>query len=641
MRGRLRFGLLLLPLAGLTWVAIAVVLGTGSFSGAHSVVGPSGPSPVCLPATLEHNATLPGTAVSVSPAPETGTANPYTQISFLGIPVTDIQDVSVTGSRSGYHYGHVYGFFQGDGGSFVPDEPFKEGERVVVHAVLEGAGAGGQRVSFGFRVDTPYSTESVPQFPNPPAPPSSYQSFVSAPEAHPPIMALTVPDRDPAAGDILTTVGPGPGQYGPLIYTPQGQPVWFDPLSGGLAAENLSVQSYEGRRDLTWWQGRVLSLGLGQGEDIVMNDNYQVLARVHGGNGLQADLHDFQLAPDQVAYATAYNLIRCDLTALEGPRNGVIVDTAVQEIDIRTGLVRWEWHSLDHVGVWESHAVVPSKEKPTPWDYFHLNSIDPEPDGNLFLSGRSTWAAYQLQRGSGEILWRLGGTRSSFTMSPGSATAWQHDARLMPNGEEVTFFDDGSNPRIHYQSRALRVKLDFVRRTATLARVYTHPSALMADSQGNAQTLADESVVVGWGAVPEVSEFAKDGSLLLDAHLPPGMSSYRAFRFPWQGHPLTSPAVSARILSTGDSTAVFASWNGASEIASWRVLAGSDPSSLKPQATMPDSGFESSITLPENYGAQAGNDGYVAVQALGTAGQLLGTSATIQATPPPTAKPAG
>jgi hypothetical protein len=639
--GRLKFGLLLLPLAGLTWVVVAVVLGTGSFSGAHSVVGPSGPSPVCLPATLEHNATLPGTGVSVSPAPDTDTANPYTQISFLGTPVINIQDVSVVGSRSGYHYGHVYGYFQGDGGSFVPNAPFKEGERVVVRAVLEGGTGPAQRIGFSFRVATPYSSGAVPQFPNPPAPASSYQSFVSAPELHPPIMALTVPDRDPAAGDIITTVGPGPGQYGPLIYTPQGQLVWFDPLSDGIAAENLSVQSYEGRRALTWWQGHVLSLGLGQGEDLVMNDNYQVLARIHGGNGLQPDLHDFQLAPNQVAYVTAYNLMRCDLTPVEGPRNGVIVDTAVQEIDIKTGLVRWEWHSLDHVGVSESHATVPAKEKPTPWDYFHLNSIEPEPDGDLLISGRSTWAAYQLQQGSGNILWRLGGTRSSFTMGPGSATAWQHDARMRPNGE-VTFFDDGSNPRIHYQSRAVRVKLDFTSHTATLARVYTHPNAIMADSQGNAQTLPPgESVVIGWGAVPEVSEFAKDGSLLFDAHLPPGMSSYRAFRFPWQGHPLTLPAVSARILSTGDSTAVFASWNGATEIASWRVLAGSDPSSLKPQATMPGSGFESSITLPENYGLPSGNNGYVAVQALGPAGQLLGTSTTVQVAPPPTAKPGG
>ena len=626
MGGKLKFGLLILPLAGLTWVVVAIVLGTGSFSGAHATVGPSGPSPSCLPATLEHNATLPGTSVSVSPAPETGTANPYTQVSFLGIPVTDIQNVSVTGSQSGYHYGHVYGYFQGDGGSFVPNEPFKEGERVVVRATLEGPGAGRQ-IGFAFRVDTPYPTTSVPEFPNPPAPASSIQSFVSAPEVHPPLLTVTVPDRDPAAGDVLTTAGPGPGQYGPLIYTPAGRVVWFDPLSGGLAAEDLNVQSYEGQRALTWWQGRVLSIGFGQGEDLVMNDNYQVLARVKGGNGLQADLHDFQLAPHQVAYATAYNLIRCDLSPEGGPRNGVIVDTAVQEIDIKTGLVRWEWHSLDHVGVSESHAPVPSTQKPLPWDWFHLNSIDLEPGGDLFVSGRSTWAGYRLQQGSGQILWRLGGTRSSFTMGPGAATAWQHDGRVQPNGE-ITFFDDGSNPRIHYQSRAVRVRLDMPAHSAKLTRVYTHPSALMADSQGNSQVLSDESVVVGWGAVPSISEFAKGGALLFDAHLPPGMSSYRSFRFPWHGYPLTTPALSARLLSTGDTTAVFASWNGATEVASWRVLAGTDPASLKPQASMPDSGFESSLTLPEAFK-------YAAVQALGSAGQLLGTSTTIAVAPAP------
>ncbi len=629
----LKLGLVIVPLAIVAWVVVAIVLGSGTFSGARTAVGPSGPSPVCLPATLDHSAQLVGTTVDVSPAPETDTANPHTQISFLGTPVTNIEDVSVVGSRSGYHYGHLYGYFQGDGGSFVPDEPFQEGERVVVSAVLQGAG-GGQQVSYSFHVATPYPTESIPGFPNPPAAAASYQSFVSDADAHPPILDVTAPDKDPAAGDILTTVGPGPGQFGPLIYTPQGRLVWFEPLSGGIGAENLSMQSYEGQQDLTWWQGRVLSLGFGQGEDLVMNNDYQVVAHVHGGNGLQADLHDFQLAPDNVAYITAYNPIRCDLTPVNGPRNGTIVDTAVQEIDMKTGLVRWEWHSLDHVGVSESHAPVPAQEKPVPWDYFHLNSISPEPGGDLFISGRSTWAGYQLQAGSGQILWRLGGTNSSFTIGHGAETAWQHDGRMFGDGE-VTFFDDGSSPRVHYQSRAVRLKLDLANHTATLARVYTHPSALLADSQGDMQTLADENVVVGWGAVPEVSEFAKGGALLFDAHLPPGMSSYRAFRFPWNGHPLTPPSVSANVLSTGDSTALFASWNGATDVASWRVLASSEgPSSLKPVTTMPVSGFESSTTLPERYA-------YVAVQALGGAGELLGTSSTIAVSPPPAAPSAG
>src|SRR5208282_2568641 len=146
--------------------------------------------------------------------------------------------------------------------------------RVLVRALI-GSATAGRRVAFGFRVDTPYPTASVPDFPNPQAAAADYQSFDTLPGVQAPILAVSVPDADPAAGDILTTNGPGPGQYGPLIYTPQGRLVWFYRLQGGEAAENLSEQTYEGQRDLTWWKGRVLSLGFGQGEDIVMNSNYQ------------------------------------------------------------------------------------------------------------------------------------------------------------------------------------------------------------------------------------------------------------------------------------------------------------------------------------------------------------------------------
>ncbi len=627
-----RNGYIVLLVAAVAWVTVAVVLSTGALSGAHTLVTPSGPSPTCLPATLEHSATLPGTSVDVSPAPETDTATPHTHISFLGVPVTDIQDVTVEGSRSGYHYGHVYGYFQGDGGSFVPDKPFDTGERVVVRAVVGPAG-GEHRTSFSFRVSTPYPTAGLPGFPNPPAAPASYESFVSTPGLQPPVMNVTAADRDPGAGDVFMTVGPGPGTAGPLIYSPQGRLVWYDQLPRGRNALNLRVQSYEGQNDLTWWQGRVLALGFGQGEDVVMNSNYQNLATIHGGNGLEADLHELQIEPDNVAFITVYNVMRCDLSPVGGARNGVIIDSAVQAIDIKTGLVRWEWNSLDHVGVGESHAPVPSGA--TPWDWFHINSIDPEPDGDLLISGRSTWAAYQLEKGSGNILWRLGGTKSSFKLAPGAETAWQHDVRILPNGT-ITAFDDGSNPRIHYQSRGVRLAIDPANRTARLLRAYPHPGGpLLADSQGNLQTLPDGNLVIGWGGIPSVSELSKGGELLFDAHLPPGSSSYRAFRFPWEGHPLSLPALSARVLATGDETAVFASWNGATDVASWRVLGGPSPGSVTAQVTMPDSGFESTVTYPDSFPEHKVE--YVAVQALGTGGQVLATSPTVQVQPPPKA----
>ncbi len=618
-----RNGYIVLLTAVTAWIVVAIVLTTGGPSGARTVVPPSGPSPSCLPQSIRHDADLAG--VAVSPAPGTVTANPHTQISFLGTAVTDIHDVSVEGARSGYHHGHVYGYFQGDGGSFVPEKPFDEGEYVSVSAVV-GPPGGEHRISYGFHVATPYPSAGIATFPNPPAPASATQSFASAPYLQAPTLDVTVPDRDPAAGDVLMTSGPGPGQYGPLVFTPQGRLVWFDSLPKGENALDLSLQSYEGQQDLTWWQGRVLALGFGEGEDVVMDANYQTVATVRAGNGYEADLHDFQLAPGNVAYLTAYNLMRCDLTSLGGARNGVIIDTAVQAVDVKTGLVRWEWHSLDHVWASESHAPVPGNA--TPWDYFHLNSIDPEPNGDVLISGRSTWAAYQLEAGSGEVLWRLGGESSSFAMGPGTTTAWQHDARMHADGT-ITMFDDGSNPRIHYQSRGVRVALDPVHRAARVVATYTHPeSPLLADSQGNMQSLADGNVVIGWGAVPSVTEMAPNGKLLLDAHLPPGWSSYRAFRFPWQGHPLSAPAVAAHLLATRDSTAVAASWNGATEVLSWRVLAGPDPGSLTAQATMPDSGFESTVTFPDQDPSHPYP--YVAVQALGAGGMLLGTSSTVR-----------
>jgi hypothetical protein len=613
-----RNGYIVLLVAVLGWIVAAIASGSpslGIFAGRTA----STISPSCLPSTLAHSASLPGTDVDVSPEPGTDTANPRTQISFLGTPAANIREVSVVGSESGHHQGHVYGYFQGDGASFVPEKPFDPGERVSVRAVI-GAGAGKQ-VAFGFRVDTPYPTATVAEFHNPTAAPADYQSFDTLPGVQAPVLDVSVADRDPAAGDILTTNGPGPGQYGPLIYTPQGRLVWFDRLPPGETSEDLNEQTYEGRRDLTWWRGRVLDLGFGQGEDIVMDSSYRTVARIAGSNGLKADLHEFQIAPHDVAYITAYNPIRCNLTAVKGSRGGAIVDTAIQEIDMKTGLVRWEWHSLDHVGTSESETEAPTST--TPWDWFHLNSIDPQPDGDIFISARSTWAGYQLEGTSGKILWRLGGLQSSFKMGPGTETAWQHDGRILADGE-VTLFDDGSNPPIHHQSRAVRIALDFSTHQARLAAVFTHANPpLLAASQGNMQTLADGNIVVGYGGVPAISEYGAGGVLLFDANLPYDMSFYRAFRFPWSGRPLSPPAVLANLNDTGEETIVHASWNGASEVVAWRVLAGKAGGALAVQTTIPASGFESSTTLPQKYAR-------VAVQALDAAGHVLGTSHTVQ-----------
>jgi Arylsulfotransferase (ASST) len=628
--------LIALGIVVLAWAVAAIVLGSPNLklsgSTSPSTSASSGASPACLPAAITHSARLAGTDVAVSPEPESETANPHTQISFLGAPAGEIHDISVVGQRSGRHAGSLRGYSQGDGASFMPTVPFDAGESVLVRARIGGrpgqsAGAG-RPVEFRFHVDTPYPTAGVSEFANPPAAPADYQSFATLPGDQPPVMTVTVPDRDPAAGDILTTNGPGPGQYGPLIYTPAGRLVWFQRLPSGETAEDLNEQTYEGRRVLTWWRGRVLSLGFGQGEDVVMDSGYRTLVRLPGGNGLHADLHDFQIVPAaDVAYITAYNPIRCNLAPVGGARDGAIIDTAIQEIDMRTGLVRWEWHSLDHVAPSESQTPAPTTS--TPWDWFHLNSIDVEgggshPSGDLFISARNTWAGYQLEGATGKILWRLGGTRSSFRMGPGTETAWQHDGRVLPDGE-ITFFDDGSNPPIHSQSRGLRIALDFARHEAHLTFAYTHPDPpLLSASQGNMQTLAGGEAVIGFGAVPEISELAGGGAgtLLFDAHLPFDMTFYRAYRFPWSGLPASAPTILANLNNTAEETIVHMSWNGATGVSAWRVLAGSEPGALRTRATVSASGFETTAILPVKYA-------YAAVQPLGSDGTVLATSRTV------------
>ncbi len=227
--------------------------------------------------------------------------------------------------------------------------------------------------------------------------------------------------------------------------------------------------------------------------------------------------------------------------------------------------------------------------------------------GDLFISARNTWAGYQLEGGSGRILWQLGGLKSSFKMGPGTETAWQHDGRILSDGE-VTFFDDGSNPPIHHQSRAVRIALDFATHEARLASSYTHSNPpLLAASQGNMQTLAGGNTVVGYGGVPAISEFARDGALLFDAHLPYEMAFYRAFRFPWSGRP-GEPAGGARQPQRHGRRDRSCTQAGTAP-PKWPRGACSRAEHTGPlaaRATIPASGFESSTTLPREVRPRGG-----------------------------------
>jgi arylsulfotransferase ASST len=326
------------------------------------------------------------------------------------------------------------------------------------------------------------------------------------------------------------------------------------------------------------------------------------------------------ITPQDTALLTVYEVVPADLSPIGGPKYGAAWDGIVQEVNIETGRVLFEWHSLEHVGIEESYVRPPS-DPASPHDYFHINSIDVDHDDDLLVSARNTWTVYKVDRESGEVLWRLGGKKSSFQMGQGTRTAFQHDARRHEDGT-ITIFDNGAYPQVHDRSRAILVELDEENMSAILVRGYASPQKPLATSQGNAQLLPNSNVFVGWGSAPYISEFSYDGELLLNGRFPPNGESYRAFRFPWSGHPTDEPAVTVE-QGPDAKVKLYASWNGATEVESWEVLAGSRPGQLQSLGSVPWDGFETAMLAQTSHS-------YFAVRAKDRLGQALGTSASVK-----------
>ena len=571
----------------------------------------------CTPPRLDVSAALAGSLLTVSPAPASRDSSPATQISLLGQAAGALANLAVEGSRTGPHTGRLAAYSQGNGASFLPTRPFAEGELVSVHGVLH---SGAQAIPFGwsFTVAVRDRASAAGGSSQGPPNPRYYQSFRSRPDLKPPTVTVTAHLPGTTPGDLFLAPYSGPGQYGPMILDESGALVWFKPLAKGTRAADFRAQLYEGKPVLTWWQDPLVAAGSSRAGLVIANSSYQDVAILRAGNGYQSDLHEFQINPQGSALITVYDAIDCDLSSVGGPRDAAVADTLLQEIDVKTGLVMYEWHSLDHVALAESYASARHSSQLTPFDFFHINSIDVQHGVDLLVDARNTWAAYDVDALTGKVRWRLGGKRSSFAMGPGTRTAWQHDARWQPDGT-LTFFDNGATPVEHPQSRAIDVRLDLLRMTATLAGSRQHPTPLVAGSQGNVQALADGDWMVGWGEVPYLSEFSPAGQLLFDAHLPAAYESYRAYRLAWTGRPTGRPALA--VGRVHGSSVAYASWNGASEVASWRVLAGPSPAALNPVSIAPRSGFETAITLPA---AVAGR--YVEVQALDGSGAVMGAS---------------
>jgi len=349
--------------------------------------------------------------VAAYPSPATKYNLPGTQIAFRGIPANQIGQVTVSGSLTGAHTGQIESDSDGNGGSFVPGKPFAPGETVTVTTGLNVAGA--SNGSFSFTIVRP-SRPIKPMIP-PVAPAGSngLQHFASRPDLVPPSIWVSKNSAPASEGDIFLAPQFGPAQNGPMILDPSGKLVWFYPIavSQKTLVTDFRVQTLAGQPILTWWQGYT-NQGTGEGQGVIFNSSYQRIAIVHAANGLLMDLHEFLITPQGQAWVIAVSPV-----SLPSVPHKPVFDSVVQEIDINTGLVLFEWHALDHVALGDSYFT--PKSPGFAFDPYHANSVGIDRDGNLIVSVRNTSAVYKVNRTTGQLIWRLGGKHSSFKMGRG------------------------------------------------------------------------------------------------------------------------------------------------------------------------------------------------------------------------------
>ena len=556
------------------------------------------------------------TPISAYPSPGTISAGPGTQISLRGAPASRLGRIVVTGSRSGRHSGRLRAHSDGEGASFVLARRLRGGERVTVRTGLAIRGAANG--DFTFRTGRIPSRVTIQNRILENIDAKRTRSFRSRPDLAPPFLTVNTSRPGIAPGHLFLSPKSKKDQKqaGPMIADNSGQPIWFSPLPGIEAATDFRAQTYRGRPVLTYWRGTSRQ-GIGVGEMVILDQSYRVIHRIRTPNGFRPDLHELLLTPRGTAVIITYPIVRANLRPVKGARRGLVVDSVIQEIDVATGLVTFEWHSLGNIALRETFSKpVPSPR--APFDYAHSNSVNLDTDGDFLMSARNTWTVYKIDRETGEIRWRLGGKESDFRLSAAARFAWQHDAHRRSDGV-ITVFDNSAFPPVRKFSRALALRLDEGEETATLLRATAHPSKLLAATQGGQQTLPNGNFLVGWGSQRQLTEYGAAGNPLFNAFLSLGYESYRSYRLPWVGLPRTRPKVAAAD-EPGAGTDAYMSWNGATEVATWELFAGSSAGSLQSVGTARRRGFETRIRAP-------GVPRFVQVRARNAAGDVLSTSA--------------
>lgn len=425
-------------------------------------------------------------------------------------------------------------------------------------------------------------------------------------------------------------------QISPMIFNSDDLSlVWAAPEYG--TTFGVRVQEFNGSDYITFWRGTIKGSGYGSGSCLMLNASYHVAYNVTTSNlTVGSDIHECQLTDNGTALLTAYEPTSYDLSEYN-IENGWIADSVFQEVDIATGDLIFSWRASEHFSLNDSYADPGStgNSSSNPFDFFHINSIEKDDSGNYLISGRHVHTVSYINGSTGDIIWHLGGKLNNFTdLSNGDATnfAWQHDARWQSADlTALTLFDNGAADWVNTENatRGLWLTLDYNNMSVSLDKAYMSPEGILSVSQGSVQPLSNGNIFMGYGSNAAFIEYTRSGDVVWDVQFGiignSSVQSYRAYKQDWVAYPSWAPSIAATGNGTDDS-AVYMSWNGATEIATWAVLASASSNQLFNTTDLwknvTKSGFETNVTVSTTHR-------YVRAAALNADGEVLGSTGVV------------
>jgi hypothetical protein len=294
------------------------------------------------------------------------------------------------------------------------------------------------------------------------------------------------------------------------IVNDDGVPVWwyqaqFDPY-------NVDLQP-----DGTVTFTPIDDISLQKGDYEVHSLSGRLLRVIKADAGEPPDVHELQLLDNGNYLLGMQYPYTADTSAFGGSVNSQVLGIQILEIT-PNGRIVYRWASGDHISVSETPQRwwdMPILDR-EPYDASHWNAVELVGKNRMLLSFRHLDAIYMVNRTTGAIIWKLGGTPTPQSLdvigdphAGPTLFGGQHDARIHPNGT-ISIHDNrtglGEPPRV------VRYRIDEDAGTATLVQQFSDPEVPVSICCGSARRIPHGEWLVAWGGFGTVGAYDRSGA---------------------------------------------------------------------------------------------------------------------------------